>query len=163
LPARQTRRRGIAAFGLVPPAVAVGGERSSSRSPGRRFRATHGRPCAFHLRLPDHAVELVGDALEDADEKSPSSLVRAAGCLSSEMTSRARSSVSTTRVGLAGLVRQSFRPHLRPSHRLAGQIGDGVEEDDALAGDHLDKIGIGFVQMLIMGLREKARPDRPPG
>ena len=52
--------------------------------------------------------------------------------------------VGAARVRLTGLVRQSLRPRLCPSHRLAREIGDAVDEDDALGCDHLNEIGIAF-------------------
>ena len=45
---------------------------------------------------------------------------------------------------------------LRPRHRLAGQVGDAVDEDDPLAGNHPDQVGIGLAEMLVMAFREEA-------
>ena len=49
--------------------------------------------------------------------------------------------VGTAGIRLAGLVAESLRPRLRPGHRLAGQVGDAVDEDDPLAGDHAARSG----------------------
>ena len=77
-------------------------------------------------------------------------------CLSSAMTSRASSPKAPRVSGLPVFSRECFRPRLRPGHRLAGEIGDAVDEDDPLAGDAGGEIRIGLAEVAVVRLGEEA-------
>ena len=110
---------------------------------------------AFHLRLPNRAIELVGDLFENADKDH---------CLARRMLEMlhqpddlaGEQAISAARIWFAVLLREGFGARSRPRHRLAGQVGDAVDEDDLLARDHLDEVRVGLAEVFVVALGEEA-------
>ena len=89
---------------------------------------------ALHLRLPGDGVELVGHLLQHADEDH-----RLAGRVLQVLQRldhlAAEQAVGAAHVGLAAALGDGLRLLLGVDHRLPGQVGDRVDEDDRLRGE----------------------------
>ena len=89
---------------------------------------------ALHLRLPGDGVELVGDLLQHADEDHGLA-GRVLQVLQRLDHLAAEQAVGAAHVGLAAALGDGLRLLLGVDHRLPGQVGDRVDEDDRLRGE----------------------------